>query len=86
MAFKKIVKWIILTIAFFALIRLLYNRYVYWRIHEKICIESHTELYVEQPISVVIGGGQYGGGIGIPLGDGIVKEREICDKWEIIKK
>lgn len=49
----------------------------------RVCIQSHEEQYVEQPLSIVVGGGEYGGGIGIPLGDGKIKTRTVCDNYEL---
>ncbi len=43
------------------------------------CIQSHMETQYEAPISVVVGGGKYGGGIGIPIGNIKPVQVEVCD-------
>lgn len=43
----------------------------------RVCVHSHEEQYVDAPI-----GWNVGGGIVIPLGEGKVKTRRVCDRWE----
>ena len=51
-------------------------------IYEKIypCRQGHTEIQYQAPVSVVVGGSKYGGGIGIPMGNMTPMSVEVCDK------
>jgi len=45
------------------------------------CVKSHTETQYKSPPSVVVGGGKYGGGIALPLGNAKPVQVEVCDEY-----
>lgn len=46
------------------------------------CIKSHTEKQFEQPMSINTGGGKYGGGVNIPLGNIRQVDVTVCDDYQ----
>lgn len=50
----------------------------YYQTHP--CLESHVETQYKQPMSVVVGGGKNGGGIGVPIGNIRAVQVTVCDK------
>lgn len=46
------------------------------------CTSYRTETQYKVPPSIVVGGGEDGGGIGIPLGNAVPVEVEVCESWE----
>lgn len=82
---ENIIKWgsIVLGIVFiFALLQWTGVWQYIKDFSNRVCIKSHEEQYLQAPMSVNVGGGKYGGGIGIPLGDVEVKIRTVCDEYQ----
>lgn len=46
------------------------------------CVRSHSEIQWEAPPSMVVGGGKYGGGIALPMGNMRQVQVEVCDEYE----
>jgi hypothetical protein len=47
-----------------------------------VCVHSHKETSIEMPLSIVVGGSKYGGGVGVPLGDAKEVTNDVCDQWK----
>lgn len=58
---------------------------IWWNMNME-CISSHEEQSVELPPTMNVGGGKYGGGIGIPLGNGKIVTKTVCDDYQRITK
>lgn len=45
------------------------------------CVKSHEETQYEAPPSVVVGGGKYGGGVAVPVGNLKPVQVSVCDEY-----
>lgn len=46
------------------------------------CKRSHVEKQYKTPLSVVVGGGEHGGGIAVPIGNIREVEVVVCDEYD----
>ena len=78
---KTLISWVLGAIAIVAFIRYsgIYDGFKY--IVGRECIKSHEQKYLQAPMTINVGGGKYGGGVGVPLGGIEEKTRTVCDEY-----
>lgn len=58
---------------------------VWWFETSFECVSSHEEQVIDMPMNVNVGGNKNGfGGVGIPIGNGKIRTKTVCDEYKKI--
>lgn len=79
----KIIYTVLITLGVLFFLRWIGIGEIFSYYSNRVCVKSHEEQYMQAPVTVNVGGGNYGGGIGVPIGVIKIKTRIICDDYQL---